>query len=66
MPFLMQPEAFARRALRAIDRGRPYATIPWPMALVSKLLHVLPRAWYDPIMARQRRKPRKRPVPNEP
>ena len=59
MPFLMQPDAFARRALRAIDRGRTYATIPWPMAVVSKLLHVLPRAWYDPIMAGQRRKPRK-------
>jgi short-subunit dehydrogenase len=66
MPFLMQPEAFARGALRAIDRGRAYATIPWPMAVVSKLLHVLPRAWYDPIMARQRRKPRKPSVPNQP
>ena len=59
MPFLLQPDAFARRALRAIAAGRAYATIPWPMAVVSKLLHVLPRAWYDPIMAGQRRKPRK-------
>jgi short-subunit dehydrogenase len=59
MPFLLQPDAFARRALRAIDAGRAYATIPWPMAVVSKLLHVLPRAWYDPLMAGQRRKPRK-------
>ncbi len=59
MPFLLQPDAFARRALRVIESGRAYATIPWPMAVVSKLLHVLPRAWYDPIVAGQRRKPRK-------
>ena len=59
MPFLIAPDMFARRALRAIDAGRAYATIPWPMALVGKLLHIFPRVWYDRLMARQRRKPRK-------
>lgn len=59
MPFILQPDDFARRALRAIDAGRAYATIPWPMAVASKLLHILPRAWYDPIVASQGRKPRK-------
>ena len=59
MPFIIEPDDFARRALRAIDAGRAYATIPWPMAAASKLLHVLPRAWYDPILAGQGRKPRK-------
>ncbi len=59
MPFLLDADTFARRALRAIDRGRAYATIPWQMALVSKLLHVLPRALYDAVLARAGRKPRR-------
>lgn len=59
MPFLLDADDFAQRALRAIDRGRAYATIPWPMALVSKLLHVLPRVLYDPLLARAGRKPRR-------
>ncbi len=59
MPFLLSPDVFAHRALRAIDAGRAYATIPWPMALVGTLLHIFPRVWYDRLMARQKRKPRK-------
>lgn len=59
MPFLLDADTFARRALRAIDRGRAYATIPWQMALVSKLLHVLPRQVYDAALARAGRKPRR-------
>ncbi len=59
MPFMLHPDAFARRALPAIDRGRAYATIPWPMALASKVLHVLPRWAFDAVFAGQARKPRR-------
>ncbi len=59
MPFMLRPGDFARRALRVIDAGRAYATIPWPMGLVSKLLHVLPRWLFDAALARQARKPRR-------
>ena len=58
MPFLVHPQRFARRALRAIDRGSRYATIPWPMAVLSKLLHVLPRALWDRVVRHRGRKPR--------
>lgn len=61
MPFLISADTFARRALRAIAAGRAYATIPWPMAVASKLLHVLPRAVYDRLAARAGRKPRQGP-----
>lgn len=58
MPFLMAPEAFAQRALRAIARGDAYRIIPWPMAVVAVLLRVWPRAWFDRFFSRRPRKPR--------
>lgn len=59
MPFLIPADEFARRFERAIDAGRTYAVIPWPMAIVSKLLAVLPNALYDAAFSRAGRKPRK-------
>lgn len=59
MPFLLSPDEFARRALRAIDSGRAYATIPWQMAVLAKFLHVVPRAIFDRYAGRYGRKPRK-------
>ena len=58
MPFLMQPEAFARQALRAIEAGVSYRVIPWPMALVAGLLRVLPDAWLDRLLRGRQRKHR--------
>ena len=60
MPFLLDPGDFARRAVRAIDRGRSYATIPWQMGVVAKLLRVLPNAVFDRLFANRAYKPRKR------
>lgn len=59
MPFLMSAEAFADQAFRAIDAGTRYRVIPWQMAVVAKLLRVLPNAWFDRIMAGRGRKPRR-------
>ena len=59
MPFLMSPEAFARSAWRAIDAGTSYRVIPWPMAMVARLLQVLPNALFDRVFAGRPRKPRR-------
>jgi NAD(P)-dependent dehydrogenase (short-subunit alcohol dehydrogenase family) len=52
MPFIIGVEDAARRFARAIDRGTPYAVIPWQMAIVGRLLGVLPNAIFDRVMAR--------------
>ncbi|MBY4896738.1 SDR family oxidoreductase [Cupriavidus sp. AU9028] len=59
MPFLMDADAFARKAAAAIAAGRRWKVIPWPMGLVAAVLHVLPRALYDALFMRAPRKPRK-------
>jgi short-subunit dehydrogenase len=59
MPFLMAPEAFAASAARAIARGESYRVIPWPMAVVAKLLRLLPNRLFDRVFAGRGRKPRR-------
>ena len=59
MPFLMTAEAFAEQAFRAIEVGASYRVIPWQMAVMAKLLRLLPNAWFDRVMAKRRRKPRR-------
>ncbi|HEX9719137.1 MAG TPA: SDR family oxidoreductase [Ramlibacter sp.] len=58
MPFLMQPQDFADRAFRAIEAGASYRVIPWQMAVVAKLLRVLPNALFDRLLAGRPRKHR--------
>jgi len=58
MPFLMTAEAFADQAFRAIEAGVSYRVIPWQMAVVAKLLRVLPNALFDRVMAGRGRKRR--------
>ena len=59
MPFLIDADEAARLIARAIDARKGYAVIPWQMALVGRVLAVLPNAIYDRVMARAGRKPRK-------
>lgn len=59
MPFLLTPEQFAERALKVIERGRRWAVIPGPMAVVAIVLRLLPRPIYDRLMRGRRRKPRR-------
>ena len=58
MPFLMQPEAFADKAIQAIAAGCSYRVIPWQMGVVAKLLRLLPNALFDRLFAGRPRKPR--------
>jgi short-subunit dehydrogenase len=59
MPFLMPADAFAERAFAAIQAGVSYRVIPWQMAVVAKLLRVLPNALFDRLMSGRGRKPRR-------
>mgnify|MGYP000849651445 CR=1 FL=1 len=58
MPFLLSAEAFAERAFAAIAAQTSYCVIPWPMALVAKVLRLLPNAWFDRLLAGRPRKHR--------
>jgi short-subunit dehydrogenase len=59
MPFLMRPEKAASRIARIIARGTRYSVIPWPMAVVARLLHIAPGWLFDSLFARARHKPRR-------
>jgi short-subunit dehydrogenase len=59
MPFLLDADEAARRFARVIDARKSYAIIPWQMAIVGRLLGVLPNAIYDRLAAKAGRKPRK-------
>ncbi len=58
MPFLLPADEAARRIARAIEARRRFAIIPWQMALVGRLLRLVPAALYDRLAARAPRKPR--------
>jgi short-subunit dehydrogenase len=58
MPFLMPASDFADRAFRAIGAGVSYRVIPWQMAVVAKLLRLLPNALFDPLLSGRPRKHR--------
>ena len=59
MPFLMRPQDFADKALKAIEAGTSYRVIPWQMGLVAKLLRLLPNAVFDQAFSGRPRKPRR-------
>ena len=58
MPFLMSAAAFADRAHAAIVAGARYRVIPWQMAIVAKLMRMLPNALFDRLLAGRPRKQR--------
>ncbi|MFU0842158.1 MAG: Short-chain dehydrogenase [Burkholderia sp.] len=58
MPFILTPDEFAERAVKAIDRGDTYRVIPWQMGVLTKILRLLPNALYDRIVENRPQKPR--------
>jgi short-subunit dehydrogenase len=60
MPFILEPDDAARRIARAIDARRRRVVIPWPMAIVAKLLRLLPGSLHDRVFAGAKRKPGRR------
>ena len=59
MPFIMDADRAAAAIAGIVARRKRYAVIPWQMALVARLMHVLPRPLYDAIAARAGRKRRR-------
>jgi short-subunit dehydrogenase len=59
MPFLMTADEAAAKIARLIERGQSYAVIPWQMAIVARVLGLLPNALFDRLFARVQRKPRR-------
>lgn len=59
MPFIMTADQAAEKIAALIARRKTYAVIPWQMAVVARLMHVLPRFIYDPLAAKSGRKPRR-------
>jgi len=58
MPFMLPAVEAARRIVRVIDAGRAYAVVPWQMAVVARVLRVLPSSLFDVLFAAAGRKPR--------
>jgi hypothetical protein len=60
MPFIMSAETAAEKIAAIIARRKTHAVLPWQMAIVARLMHVLPRWIYDPLAARAGYKPRRK------
>jgi len=58
MPFLMQPADFAEHAVRCIEAGRAFRTIPWQMGVLAKLMRATPNALFDRAVQGRGRKRR--------
>ena len=58
MPFILSADAAARSMLKIIDSGRTFAVMPWQMAIVARVLRVLPNWLYDRLFSNAPRKPR--------
>jgi hypothetical protein len=58
MPFMLEADEAARRIARAIERGSSFKVVPWQMAIVGRLLKLLPNWLYDRLFAKAPHKPR--------
>ena len=58
MPFVLSPDEFAERAVKAIESGASYRTIPWQMGILAKVMRIAPNWLWDKIVANRKQKPR--------
>jgi hypothetical protein len=63
MPFLLAADDAARRIARIARDGRSFAIVPWQMAIVGRVMKVLPDWLWDRALAGAARKPRRAPPP---
>lgn len=62
MPFLLSADEAARRIARVLQSRKRFAIVPWQMALIGRLMRLLPAALYDLLFRRAPHKPRKLPT----
>lgn len=58
MPFLMDADIAAAKMAHAIEKKRRYVILPWQMALVGRLMKLLPAPLWDRAMKQAPHKPR--------
>jgi short-subunit dehydrogenase len=58
MPFMLEADDAATRMARLIDQKRHYAILPWQMALLGRLMKLLPTPVWDWTMKKAPHKPR--------
>lgn len=58
MPFLMDVDVFADKAVKAIARQRRFTVIPWQMGIVARLMRLLPACVWDFLMKKAPHKAR--------
>ena len=63
MPFLIDADDAARRFARVIAARKRVAIVPWQMAIVGRLLHVLPNFVFDRLASKLGRKERRARAP---
>lgn len=59
MPFLLEADDAVARMARVIAARRAFAVIPWQMAIVARLMRLLPAGVFDRLAAGSPRKPRR-------
>lgn len=59
MPFILEVDDAARRMARAMDAGKSFTVVPWQMAIVGRILKLLPDSVLDNVLAGRSAKPRK-------
>lgn len=59
MPFMLEAEDAAQRIASAIERGCSFKVVPWQMAMVGRLLKLLPDRLFDWALSNVKHKPRK-------
>lgn len=58
MPFIMSAQTAARKIAAITASGTSFAVIPWQMAIVARVLRVIPNWLYDRLFGKVPRKPR--------
>jgi len=59
MPFLLSADEAAAKIAAIIARRKSFAVIPWQMAIVGRVLKLVPNALFDRMMQGRGHKPRK-------
>lgn len=58
MPFMISADMAARKMARIIAQGRRYAVLPWQMAIVARVMRLLPAWGWDWLTMNAPHKPR--------
>jgi short-subunit dehydrogenase len=58
MPFILSADESARKFAGVIESGKTFAVIPWQMAIIARVMRILPNWLYDRLFGNAPRKPR--------